>query len=346
MNAVALTAKRTFECRTVPTPEPVGDEVLIRIKAAGICYSDIEMFNGTQPYFAMGLANYPVILGHEWSGEIVAIGKAVRRWRTGQRVTGDVSIGCGECRFCMTGCYHLCVVKQEVGLCRGKDGAFAEFLIMPERHLYALPDTLSDEEGALVEPAATCVKAIGKSGLAPGDTVLVTGDGTIGLLAAQAAKAFGAGTVIVSGGTEMKLKLALQLGADAALNISDGNVAHACKQATGGLGVDLAIEASGQIPALRDCIQSVRMGGKICAIGVYEKTYPDFPAADLVVRDITLIGSVASPNAFPATLQLMQRGSIRTKPLITHEFKLGEVRHAFQVMEERAAERVKILLRP
>lgn len=346
MNAVSLVAKRKFDCVSIQTPAPADNEVLIRVKAVGICYTDVEMFNGTQPYFAMGLAHFPVILGHEWSGEIVETGRDAKRFCVGERVTGDVSIGCGQCRFCMTGSYNLCVVKQEVGLCRGKDGAFAEFLTMPERHVYALPKSVSYEEGAGVEPAATCVKAISKAGLSPGDSVLVTGDGTIGLLAVQAAKAFGAGLVIVSGNTQMKLKLARELGADIAVDVSKDNAVDVCKDATGGLGVDFAIEAAGQIPALRDCIRCVRMGGKLCVIGVYETPYPDFPAAELVVRDITFYGSIASPNAFPGTLRFLERGSIRTRPLITHEFKLSDARQAFEVMEQRSAERIKVLLRP
>ena len=346
MNAVSLVARRTFECLTVPAPVPARDEVLIRVKAAGICFTDVEMFNGTQPYFAMGLARFPVILGHEWSGEIVEVGQAVKRFHVGERVTGDVSIGCGTCRFCMTGFYNLCAVKQEVGLCRGKDGAFAEFLTMPERHVYALPSALSFEDGAGVEPAATCVKAIGKAGLSPGDSVLVTGDGTIGLLAVQAARAFGAGQILVSGSSPRKLKLARELGADIAIDVSRDDALEACRAATGGLGVDVAVEAAGQLPALRDCIRCVRMGGKICGIGVYAAPYPDFPAAELVVRDITFYGSIASPNAFPSTLRLMERGSLRTRPLITHEFKLSDAARAFELMEEKSSERIKVMLRP
>lgn len=346
MEAVSLVEKRKFDYVSVRTPVPAENEVLIRIKAVGICYTDVEMFNGTQPYFAMGLAHFPVILGHEWSGEIVEAGRNVTRFRTGDRVTGDVSIGCGQCRFCMTGFYNLCTIKQEVGLCRGKDGAFAQFLTMPERHVYLLPTCVSYEEGAGVEPAATAVKAISKAGLSAGDTVLVSGDGTIGLLAVQAARAFGAGNVIVSGSSQMKLKLALELGADVAVDVTKDSAIDVCKDETGGLGVDFAIEAAGQIPALRDCIKAVRMGGKLCVIGVYEQPYPDFPAAELVVRDITLYGSIASPNAFPATLGLFENGRIRTRPLITHEFKLSQASEAIGLMEDKSTERIKILLRP
>lgn len=346
MKAARLSGRRSIEYVEVPEPVPGPGEVLIRVKAAGVCFTDVEMFNGTQPYFAMGLAHYPVILGHEWSGEIAAIGAGVDGFSTGDRVTGDVSLGCARCRFCLAGQYNLCVVKQEVGLCRGKDGAFAEYLAMPARHVYRLPDGLSFEEGAGVEPAATCVKGIHKTGLRAGDAVLVAGDGTIGLLGIQAAHAAGAGLVIATGTDEKKLALATRLGADRVVDVRREKAADAARAATGGYGVDLAIECSGQIPALRDCIQSVRMGGKICVIGVYEKSYPEFPATEIVVRDITLVGSVASPNAFGETLRFMEQGRIRLAPLVTHTLPLSEAAHAFDLMENPGSGRIKILLKP
>jgi 2-desacetyl-2-hydroxyethyl bacteriochlorophyllide A dehydrogenase len=345
MLAAQLTAKRTIRLAEVPTPKPGRDEVLIRVRASGLCYTDVELFNGTQPYFAMGLAHHPMIPGHEWSGEISELGEDVQQFRTGDRVTGDVSIGCTHCRFCLAGQYNLCVVKQEVGLCRGKDGAFAEFLTMPARHVYRLPDSLSFEEGAGVEPAATCVKGIHKTGLRAGDAVLVSGDGTIGLLGIQAAKAAGAGIVIATGTDEKKLALAKSLGAELTVDVRSQKPADIARDATGGFGVDLAMECSGQIPALRDCIQAVRMGGRLCVIGVYEKTYPDFPATDLVVRDITFVGSVASPNAFPETLRFMEQGRIRLAPLVTHTLPLGEIGRAFEIMENPSSGRIKILLK-
>lgn len=346
MKAARLTGKRSIEFTDVPTPEPGPGEVLVRVKAAGLCYTDVEMFSGTQPYFAMGLAHYPLTLGHEWSGEVAAVGAGVADFKHGDRVTGDVSLGCTRCRFCIAGQYNLCVVKQEVGLCRGKDGAFAEYLTMPARHVYRLPDDLNFDEGAGVEPAATCVKGIHKAGLNAGDTVLVAGDGTIGLLGVQAAKAAGAGLVMATGMDEKKLALARELGADVAVDVRKQRAAEAAREATSGYGVDLAMECSGRIPALRDCIESVRMGGKLCVIGVYEKAYPDFPATDLVVRDISFVGSVASPNAFPQTLRFMQQGRIRLAPLVTHTLPLSEIVRAFEIMENPASGRIKILLKP
>ncbi|MCW8130271.1 MAG: alcohol dehydrogenase catalytic domain-containing protein [Planctomycetota bacterium] len=346
MKAVRLTGPRSLAYADVPEPVPSPGEALVRVKAAGVCFTDVEMFRGTQPYFAMGLAHYPLTLGHEWSGEVAAVGAGVEDFRPGDRVTGDVSLGCARCRFCLAGQYNLCVVKQEVGLCRGKDGAFAEYLTMPARHLYRLPDALSYEEGAGVEPAATCVKGIHKAGLRAGDAVLVAGDGTIGLLGVQAARAAGAGLVIATGTDERKLALSRQLGADRVVDVRREKAAEAAREATGGYGVDLAIECSGRIPALRDCIQAARMGGTICVLGVYEKAFPDFPAAEIVVRDLTLVGSVASPNAFVETLRFMEQGRIRVAPLVTHTLPLAEAARAFELMEDPASGRIKILLQP
>ena len=177
-------------------------------------------------------------------------------------VTGDVSIGCGHCEPCLNGSYNLCVTKQEVGLCRGKDGAFAQYLTMPARHCYRLPEGVSLEAGALVEPAATVVKAIRKAGLEPGALALITGDGPIGLLAAQAALASGAGWVVLAGTEPTKLEIGKQLGVHRTVDVTRENLHEIVMDETRGRGVDLALEGSGNGQALNACLDGARQGGR------------------------------------------------------------------------------------
>ncbi len=346
MYAYQLTGPETGQLVEMDRPRPTEHELLIRTHVVGICGTDLEMLHGTMPYFRLGWTQYPVILGHEWSGTVVEVGSGVDGFAVGDQVTGDVTIGCGQCVNCMRGLYNVCIVKQEVGLCRNKDGAFAQFLTMPARHCYKLPPEVDLDEGALVEPAATVVKAIRKAHFDPGATVLVTGDGPIGLLAMQTAVAYGAGWVVLSGASSAKLALGRTLGAHATVNVREENVTEFIMDHTRGIGVDYAVEASGQGQALNDCLAATRQSGTISVVGIYERPIEKLDLGMAVVRDLTLCCSVASPNAFEQTLRLMAAGRLDVKPLITHHFALEDAPDAFQLQQAQADERIKIHLTP
>ena len=346
MYAYQLTGPNQGVYLEVDRPQPAPGEVLIRTHRVGLCGTDVEMLHGTMPYFRLGWTQYPVILGHEWSGTVEEVGSAVGTFATGDRVTGDVSIGCGDCVNCMRGLYNLCITKQEVGLCRGKDGAFAQYLTMPARHCYHLPEAVSLDDGALVEPAATVVKAIRKVGFEPGATVLVTGDGPIGLLAMQAAAAYGAGWIFVSGADAGKLAMARKFGAQATINVADTNVTEYINDHTGGLGVDYSVEASGHPAAFEDCITATRQGGTISVVGIYERPIENLDMGVAVVRDLTICCSVASPNAFEQTLRLMATGKLQVAPLVTHVLDLAEAEKAFEIQRSQPDKRIKIHLQP
>lgn len=327
-------------------PTPADNEVLVEVQRTGICGTDVEMYHGTMAYFKMGWTQYPITLGHEWSGTVVDRGRDVTSLSVGDRVTGDVTIGCGWCENCKRGLYNLCLSKIEVGLCRGKDGAYAEYLTMPARHTYRVPDGVSFAEAAFTEPAATVVKAIRKARLEPGAVCVIIGDGPIGLLGLQAADACGAGLTVLTGTFDAKLAVGTQLGADIVINVTKQDLAETISELTNGVGADFVMEASGNVEAFKQAVKITRMGGTVSVVGLYETPIPDFDMGDAVVRDIDLITSVASPNSFHETLRLMQRGRIRTTPLISHEFALAQARDAFDVQINRQAERCKILLAP
>jgi len=346
MKAARLTGPNTIEYLDVPDPVPAPDEVLVRVERAAVCGTDVEMFRGTMPYFKMGWTQYPITLGHEWAGQVVDKGDEVSEFAVGDRVTGDVTIGCARCDNCKRGLYSLCVQKAEVGLCRGKDGAYAEYLTMPARHTYALPDGLSFEEGAFTEPAATVVRAIRKAPFEPGAVCVVQGDGPIGLLALQAVNACGAGLAILSGTFDEKLALGAKLGADVIVNVRNQDLAEVVRQHTDGMGADFVMEASGSVEAVRQAVEIVRMGGTVSIVGIHEVPVPELDMGNIVVRDINLITSVASPNAFKQTLRLMQKKAIDVRPLISHELPLSAAAEALDIQQNRPAERMKIHLLP
>jgi 2-desacetyl-2-hydroxyethyl bacteriochlorophyllide A dehydrogenase len=346
MYAFELTGPNQYRYIEMDRPSPREDEVLIRVHRVGICGTDVEMLHGTMPYFKLGWTRYPVILGHEWSGTVVEVGGAVSTFQAGDRVTGDVTIGCGRCVNCMRGLYNLCLVKQEVGLCRGKQGAFAQYMTMPSGHCYQLPGVVSLDDGALVEPAATVVRAVRKVVITPGATVYVAGDGPIGLLAMQAARAYGAGWVVLGGASPAKLQLARTLGAHATVDVTTTDPYQFIMDSTRGLGVDFAIEASGYRPALQQCLDVTRQGGRVSIIGIYDRPIDGLDMGVAVIKDLDLCCSVASPNTFEATLRLIADGRIKVAPLVTQLFDLVEAGKAFELQQTGGDQRIKIHLRP
>ncbi len=346
MKAVRLTGPGRLEYVDVPEPACGDEDVLIEVRCVGICGTDVEMYHGTMAYFKMGWTRYPITLGHEWSGVVVDRGQSVTELSIGDRVTGDVTIGCHRCDNCKRGFYNLCFSKAEVGLCRGKDGAFAEYLTMPALHAYRVPDALSFEEAAFVEPAATVVKAIRKAQFEPGAICVILGDGPIGLLALQAADACGAGKVILTGTLDEKLELGRRVGADLTINVRKQDLKAMIDEATDGVGADFVMEASGSVEAVQQAVEITRMGGTISIVGLHETPVPQLDMGNIVVRDLNLITSVASPNAFKQTIRLMEKRKIDARPLISHRFGLSEAARALEVQETRPAERTKIQLQP
>ncbi len=346
MKAARVFGPRDVRYVDIDRPLIGPNDVLIKVKAVGICGTDLEIFRGTMPFFSMGLAKFPITPGHEWSGIVEDVGEEVKKLKTGQRVTGDVSIGCGKCSYCLRGRYNLCLDKQEVGICRGKEGAYADYLSMPQQYTYPLPNEISYEEGALLDPTATAANAIIMGQVTPGDTVLVQGDGPIGLLCLQAARAAGAACCILSGTYENKLKLAKSLGAKRVVNVHTENLVECVNDLTSGLKADVVIEASGNPKAIKESVKLVKPSGVISVVGIYEKRIPEFDVSSLVLNEVKLFGVLAYPGVMPRAMRLIAEGIINVKPLITHRLHLSEVKEGFRIMEKEIANRMKVLLFP
>jgi L-iditol 2-dehydrogenase len=344
VKALVLTAPSQLEFTDFPTPVPAADEVLLRIHACGICGSDIHGWDGST-----GRRRPPLIMGHEAAGEIVAVGPRVERWRPGHRVTFDSTISCGACAFCARGEVNLCDHRRVVGVAPveyRQHGAFAEFLAVPARILYALPDGLTYPQAAMVEPVSIAIHAVQRVRLAANATAVVVGAGMIGLCVIQALRWAGATRIIAVDLADNRLALARELGATDTLRSDCCDVPAAVAQLTGGLGADVALEVVGISATLNLALASVRRGGSVVLVGnLAAKT--DFPLQSVVTRELTLHGTCASAGEYPLCLDLIARGVIRVEPLISALAPLADGAAWFKKLSAPGgAQTMKVILTP
>jgi 2-desacetyl-2-hydroxyethyl bacteriochlorophyllide A dehydrogenase len=339
MKALFKPAKTSgkLEVREVDEPEATEDQVVVEVKAAGICGSDVKHL--------LRVRETPVILGHECSGEIVEVGSRVEGWSVGDRVVTETSGHvCGRCYYCMTGDYHLC--RERRGLGSGMDGVFTRFIALPPRLLHAIPDGLSYDEAALVQPCADIANAvIRKADVCPGDTVVVLGPGPMGLLTTQIAKARGASTVVQTGHRGVRLGIAGKIGADVTIPVEEEDPVERVMGLTGGLGADVVFEASGAGSAALQAFEIVRRKGQVTFIASPPSPV-DFGFRGILGKALTVRGSIMSKWIdYERAIGMMSTGAVRAAPIITHRFPITEWREAFDaIMVEKTAG--KVLLTP
>jgi len=322
-------------------PEPIcGDgEVKIEVKAVGLCGSDIHIMHDALPYTP------PLILGHEFCGRIVEIGTKVTSFKVGDRVVAEnVSQSCGECSMCQTGHYAICSKRSAQGL--NRNGGFAKYIVCNEKFTFKIPDKLSFEEGALLEPLTCCVHGvIEQSKVQAGDIVLVSGPGSIGILVAMVAKAEG-GFVVMTGtdSDEEKLKLALEVGVDRVVNIDKEDLNQVVGELTRGQGVDVVLECSGAESAVNSGINILRQRGRFTQVGLFgKKINVNFDL--MTMKEIHVEGTLSHTKAaWLRGIRLVEEGKITLKPLITHKYLLIEWEKAFETFQKRKC--IKVLLVP
>lgn len=345
MKALLLTAPSKLDYVDFPEPKPAGDEVLLRIRACGICGSDIHGWDGST-----GRRQPPLIMGHEASGEIIATGPRVTTWKAGDRVTFDSTISCGVCAFCRDGHVNLCENRRVVGVAPNEyrqHGAFAEQLALPARILYRLPDALPFAEAAMVEPVSIAVHAVQRTKIAPGSTAVVVGSGMIGLLVIQALRWAGASQVVAVDLADNRLALARQLGATHTINSGKLDAAAEIGRITGGLGADTAFEVVGFTPTLNLAIATLKRGGACVLVGNLSPKTQDFPLQAVVTKEITLTGSCASAGEYPLCLDLIARGVINVKPMIEAVVPLAEGAGWFSRLSAKdGGKYMKVILQP
>ena len=343
MKALLLTEYSKLEMAELPVPEPAAHEVLIRVEACGICGSDVHGYDGSS-----GRRIPPIVMGHEAAGTIEKVGSAVSSYKKGDRVTFDSTIYCGECEYCKKGLMNLCGNREVLGVSTPefrRAGAFADFVVVPALVLYALPPTVSFAEAAMVEPLSVAVHAVAVSDIAKGSTALVVGAGMIGLLVMQSLKVAGCSQIIVSDIDDTRLKLARDLGATATINAKTSDAVAEVKKLTNGAGVDTALEAVGSTPTIKAAIESVKRGGTVTLIGNISPT-AEIPLQAVVSRQIRLQGSAASAGEYPEAIDLIARGAVTVKPLITAVAPLEDGAQWFTRLHNREANLMKIVLNP
>lgn len=343
MRALLLKRYMELELAELPRPEPAPDEVLVRVRACGICGSDVHGFDGST-----GRRIPPIVMGHEAAGEVVEAGGAVKGFRVGDRVTFDSTIWCGECFYCRRGEVNLCDNRQVLGVSPGeyrRHGAFAEYVAVPQRVLYRLPDELSFEHAAMIEAVSVAVHAVSITPVKLDDTAVVVGSGMIGLLAVQALKLAGCGRVIAVDVDDARLRMAAELGADAQVNSKSVDAVEFTRGMTAGRGADIALEVVGATEPFQTALASVRKGGALTLVGNISQKI-EMPLQSVVTRQIRVQGSCASSGEYPACIGLLARGSIRVAPLISAKAPLADGPQWFRRLYSREPNLMKVILQP
>lgn len=319
------------------------NEVLVKVKNMGICGTDLEIYQGNMLYYAEGIATYPIIPGHEWSGQVWEIGSSVRGLKVGDRVVGETTLPCNNCNMCKKGKYNLCPGRKENGIL-GKNGAAAQYMIYPSNGLHTFDSSIDFESACLTEPAAVAYRGIEKVNVSPSDRVVVFGAGTLGLLSLQAAEVFGAKQIVLIDINEFRLKLGKDLGADHVIDISQESLIETCNLLTGNHGFDVVIEASGSLAAIESILSVTTAGSRICLMGLCGGHRAQINTDRIVTSDLHICGSLGSPGVWTTVLELMRVGKILTKPMITHRYSLGELSKALGLLKDREPELLKAMI--
>ncbi|MCF6313945.1 MAG: galactitol-1-phosphate 5-dehydrogenase [Verrucomicrobiales bacterium] len=343
MKALTLTGYGKFEFGEVDEPIVGEGEVKVRVRACGICGSDVHGMDGSS-----GRRIPPIIMGHEAAGEIVEMGEDVAGWQLGDRVTFDSTVYCGECEACKKGQINLCPERNVLGVsCDDyrRHGAFAEFVTVPQHILYAVPEGLSYEEAAFAEPVSIALHGVSRLPLKEGDSAVVVGVGLIGLLVVQALKMAGAGKVIAVDVDEGRLALAKELGADEGI-LSDEKALQKIHRAVGNDdGADVAVEVVGFSPTIQLAVNCVRKGGAVACVGNLQAEV-QFPLQAVVTRELSVFGSCASAGEYGEAVKAVAEGKIKVKPLMSAVADLQDGGDWFNRLHAREAGLMKVILKP
>ena len=343
MRALIKTAPGAGHLEVLETPDPAPGpgEALVRVGPSGLCGTDLLLYDGVYRGRQRPVP-CPLIVGHEASGEVVELGPATNGPPPGARVGIEALTGCGHCHHCVRGRYNLCQDWHHIGLTRA--GVLAEFAVVPVSTLLPLPDRVTLESAAFLEPLATAMHTLERVKPAPATAAAIVGPGSLGLLHLQVLQAAGVGPVVMYGqpGDESRLALASSLGADVFLGDRQAIARHAA-QATGGIGFGLAIEAGGTSTAIQTALEIVAGSGTLVSLGIVRATEID--VLQVMRKDLTWIGVVASVRRhFADAITLIHTGKVRPQELITHRLPLSEALDGFHALRQREA--VKVMFAP
>jgi L-iditol 2-dehydrogenase len=335
MRVLVLRAVKDLVEEERPVPMPGPREVLVQVSAVGTCGSDVHYYeHGRIGGFVV---REPLVLGHEPSGVVAALGSEVTQHEVGQRVSLEPGVPCFTCTQCRAGRYNLCPHMRFYAT-PPIDGAFCEYVLIHEDFAYAVPDSLSDDAAALLEPLSVGVWANRKARVAPGARVLVNGAGPIGLVAAQTARAFGASEVVVTDVNPHRLETARRLGATGVLNVQETPLRDS------GYEADVLLECSGVVPAIREAIEQVGRAGRVVLVGMGGDEIP-LPLSHVQGYEIEVTGTFRYANTWPTALALASSGAVDLDSLVTHHFGLGGVRQALETSKHDQTS-IKTVVRP
>jgi 2-desacetyl-2-hydroxyethyl bacteriochlorophyllide A dehydrogenase len=345
MNALIVSGPGRAEIAEVDRPAPGPGQVLVRVKYCGICGTDYAIFSGGSSFVKNGQITYPIRIGHEWSGVVEKAGDGVTAFKPGDPVVGDDFVSCGECPACARGEYNDCENKFNVGTIHPWDGAFADFVVFPERHLYRVSDGISLELAALCEPLSIAYGAVRRLNIRQSTTVAVIGTGSIGMCAAALALQQGAGQVLLVGRNPLKLDIALRLGVTGAINIRETDAAEEILRRTGGKGADCVIECSGAETSLADAIEYAAVRAKVMMVGFFEQKIGNFDMDKAIFKELTLTGIMGEYGNTEAVLKIMAQSDLRLEPIITDCVPFSEVTNALAAEAAHRHATVKTIVR-
>jgi L-iditol 2-dehydrogenase len=343
LKALLYTKPYTFEYSDIPDPAVGDDDVLVRVKACGICGSDVHGFTGKT-----GRRLPPLIMGHEAAGVVEGMGRNVGSLSKGDRVCFDSTVYCNKCEACTNGRYNHCERRQVLGVSVPsfkRHGTFAEYVAVPSWIVFKIPDELSFVNAALLEPASIGTHAANRAPITADDTVVVIGAGTIGLFILQGARLRGAAKIIVADINGFRLDLARRLGADRVVNPLESDLRQIVLAETQDKGADVTIEAVGYAKTFADAVSLAKVGGYIVAVGNLEKK-AEFDLQQLIARELTFTGSYASSGEFCQCIDLVASGKINVEPLISEILPLEEGPGAFERLLKAEEDLLKIVLEP
>lgn len=343
MKALKLTGPNRFEYTDEPIPEIKPDEVLIKVKAVGICGSDLHGASGES-----GRRIPPIVMGHEAAGVIESVGGAVSGFKPGERVTFDSTVYCGKCRFCRQGLINLCENRRVMGVSCDEyrqNGAMAEYVSVPEHILYHIPDSMRTEHAAMIEPLSVALHAANLTPVKINDACAIVGTGVIGLLALQAMRIRGCGKIIAVDVNEDRLALAQKLGADEKINPAREDAVQKIMDLTHGVGVDAALEAVGIEQTVNTSIDAVKKGGRVTLVGNLSPQITVYPQR-IVTRELYITGSMASCGEYPACIDLIDSGRIKLDPLLSRIAPLSQGAQWFAALHEGKQKLLKVILQP
>jgi len=344
MKAIRVHGPKDLRYEDVDMPKVGPDDVLIRVRAAALCGTDLEVYDGTMFYLTSGMSSLPFTLGHEWAGEVVELGENVSEFEVGDRVTGECSVGCRECEYCIRGWYNQCQHRTETGLLN-RDGGLAEHISFPKYFLHKC-NKMEFDEASFIEPTGIALYPTKLAGVCPADYVAVMGPGPIGLFAVQTAKAYGARKVILAGTRDDRLEVGRQVGADVTVNVRTENLVEKVKDATDGHMMDVVIEAAGKPSVWDDIASIIAPRARVAMTGLFagEKCQVDFDP--LVINNITILGCLGGPSIWDEAIDLHERGLVTAKPLITHRLPLKDFVEGIEIMRERRDNAIKVVVEP